>query len=281
MGSSFGAKFPTGFRSAPRKRVDGPVSFTPMYRTIDTKFWTDLKIRALPSEQKLLMLYLITNPLTHVSGLYRLPLVLLIHETSVPHDRAVQVLTAIETAGLCRYDYENEVVWVVNMLRYQGRGKQIRKAVENHLPSLHDSPLVEQFLTHYHDWGIVYRMKGVRIPQSSNPSPVPDPVPVRKGVQGETNGFDVFWSVYPRKEAKQKAREAWERIKLPPTLPVLLQAVAEQKTWPQWMKDGGTFIPHPTTWLNGRRWEDVRPTAPGDWHKSEAVRKLEAKIDGR
>ena len=25
---------------------------------------------------------------------------------------------------------------------------------------------------------------------------------------------------------------------------------------PDWKKNGGQFIPHPSTWLNNRRWED-------------------------
>ncbi|MNH08813.1 hypothetical protein D3C79_682460 [compost metagenome] len=28
-----------------------------------------------------------------------------------------------------------------------------------------------------------------------------------------------------------------------------------------WTKDGGQFIPHAATWLNGKRWEDELPTA--------------------
>ena len=24
----------------------------------------------------------------------------------------------------------------------------------------------------------------------------------------------------------------------------------------QWARDGGRYIPHPTTWLNGERWND-------------------------
>ena len=39
-------------------------------------------------------------------------------------------------------------------------------------------------------------------------------------------------------------------------LEVLLTAIEKQKESAQWSKDNGQFIPHPTTWLNGRRWED-------------------------
>ena len=39
----------------------------------------------------------------------------------------------------------------------------------------------------------------------------------------------------------------------------MIQAVQAQRASPQWQKDGGQFIPLPSTWLNGRRWED-QPT---------------------
>ena len=35
-----------------------------------------------------------------------------------------------------------------------------------------------------------------------------------------------------------------------------MSAIEAQKKSPQWTKDGGQFIPHPATWLNGKRWED-------------------------
>ena len=66
--------------------------------------------------------------------------------------------------------------------------------------------------------------------------------------------FDQFWQAYPRKEGKQKAIAAFERVTV--ALPVLLEALEKQKKSAQWVKDGGVFIPHPATWLNGKRWED-------------------------
>lgn len=66
--------------------------------------------------------------------------------------------------------------------------------------------------------------------------------------------FDAFWEAYPRKEGKQKAKAAFEKVNVP--LDVLLNAIEQQKESAQWSKDNGQFIPHPTTWLNGKRWED-------------------------
>ena len=67
--------------------------------------------------------------------------------------------------------------------------------------------------------------------------------------------FDKFWSAYPRKAGnKQKAFEAFKKAGV--SLEILLDAIENQKQSSQWSKDNGQFIPHPTTWLNGKRWED-------------------------
>ena len=67
--------------------------------------------------------------------------------------------------------------------------------------------------------------------------------------------FDKFWSAYPRKAgSKQKAFEAFKKAGV--SLEILLDAIENQKQSSQWSKDNGQFIPHPTTWLNGKRWED-------------------------
>ncbi len=66
--------------------------------------------------------------------------------------------------------------------------------------------------------------------------------------------FEIFWKAYPRKVGKQKAIKAFQKVKV--SVDVLLNAIAEQKQSAQWKKNGGEFIPHPSTWLNEGRWED-------------------------
>jgi len=34
----------------------------------------------------------------------------------------------------------------------------------------------------------------------------------------------------------------------------------------EWVRDGGKFVPHPTSWLRGRRWEDEIEPACGEVH---------------
>jgi hypothetical protein len=70
-------------------------------------------------------------------------------------------------------------------------------------------------------------------------------------------GFDRFYKLYPRKQNPQAAKQAWK--KLAPSADLqeqILTALAKQATSIDWLKSGGQFIPHPASWLNGKRWED-------------------------
>ena len=74
--------------------------------------------------------------------------------------------------------------------------------------------------------------------------------------------FVRFWAAYPRKEAKQKAHTVFLQLKPnEQMLQEMLKAIDRQKTCDQWQEAGGRYVPYPTTWLSGRRWEDEPPKA--------------------
>jgi hypothetical protein len=120
-----------------------------MYRTIETSMWTDAKFRGLPAPARLLFLYLITNPHAHVSGIYYLPDVMLLHESGVKSEALNTVWDTLSKSGLARRDQNAEIVWVTNMLRYQGRGEKNEKSAAKQLESLHNSSLIQDYLNHY------------------------------------------------------------------------------------------------------------------------------------
>lgn len=79
------------------------------------------------------------------------------------------------------------------------------------------------------------------------------------------DGFDEFWSVYPRKVGIGDARKAWKQtVKVRPDVSVLVASVEMAKAG--WLDP--KFIPYPASWLRGHRWADnaVQP--------SEVVRSL-------
>ncbi|MCF5179611.1 phage replication protein [Pseudomonas syringae] len=75
--------------------------------------------------------------------------------------------------------------------------------------------------------------------------------------------FPKFWKLYPNKKGKAAAEKAWKKIKVTDDLFTLIaQGLAKQCVSLAWTKDGGQFVPHPATWLNGKRWEDeVQPAS--------------------
>lgn len=69
--------------------------------------------------------------------------------------------------------------------------------------------------------------------------------------------FVQFWDKYPKKKGRQSAEKAFQKVAPDESLfKIMLNAIEEQKKSAEWQKDNGQYIPHPATWLNGRRWED-------------------------
>jgi DNA-binding MarR family transcriptional regulator len=73
--------------------------------------------------------------------------------------------------------------------------------------------------------------------------------------------FNEFWQAYPKKRDKARARKSFFKIKnLSDVFPHLMQGLEQQKASADWKKDGGKYIPLPSSWLNGERWEDELTT---------------------
>lgn len=79
------------------------------------------------------------------------------------------------------------------------------------------------------------------------------------GSENGTPGFEQWWITYPRKVGKRKAKEAWKRLRRAKELPPAAEVIAATERLARstdWTKEGGKYIPHPTTWLNRGGWED-------------------------
>jgi hypothetical protein len=77
----------------------------------------------------------------------------------------------------------------------------------------------------------------------------------KKETYSASAGFDIFWDLYPRKKDKGKSLIWWKKnvknqIRHNDIINGLMKHLPEFKNKEQ------RFVPHPTTWLNGKRWED-------------------------
>lgn len=73
--------------------------------------------------------------------------------------------------------------------------------------------------------------------------------------------FEEFWKAYPRKTNKGFARKVFDKLKVDEELlQKMVKSINQQKNSEQWKNP--QYIPHPSTWLNGERWEDeIQSTA--------------------
>lgn len=86
--------------------------------------------------------------------------------------------------------------------------------------------------------------------------------------------FDTFWSIYPAKVGKDKARPAWVRAvsrcvsrfddSAAAEAFIVERAEAFSKSP---VGQSGQYCPHPTTWLNGGRYDDD----PATWNRTESA----------
>lgn len=89
----------------------------------------------------------------------------------------------------------------------------------------------------------------------TQPSAEPSPASVSAN---EPTDFAAFWDAYLRKVARPRALRAWKAQR--PPLAAVLADLARRR--PTWITAEPRHIPHPATYLNDRRWEDVESAGP-------------------
>ncbi len=78
-----------------------------------------------------------------------------------------------------------------------------------------------------------------------------------KAVCEYSEDFLMFWKEYPKKVGKGEAFKKWKKERISGAdLSDILNALKWQKSTDVWRKNGGQFIPNPSTYISQRRWED-------------------------
>lgn len=242
---------------------------------IHPSFWSDPEIEQQPSDIKLCALWLITNSQTSVIGICEASPRRFVFETGLKAtvlDRVCEALPGTFT----RF---GSSILIRNFIRHQfGTGEALTKnnyfkAMVRTYRSVRENDVRKAVLAEYPEFESAEEglSKGL-------PSPTQGVLDPKEGIGREGKGkeggsaeggeseppgtFQQFWDAYPRKEDKGKARKAWKTHNCAPLVDLILATVERYKKTDQWQKDAGQFIPHPTTWLNGKRWED-EPAASG------------------
>lgn len=146
------------------------------YSRVSPSFWvgnTGRQIRSLGTECQVVAMYLLTSPHSNMLGLYYIPIPYISHETGIPFEGASKALRSLENVGFCHYHSESEVIWVVEMAKYQigetlSENDKRVKGVENELERVPKCPLIKDFIERY---GEAYHLKFK--PENASPSEAP------------------------------------------------------------------------------------------------------------
>lgn len=115
--------------------------------------------------------------------------------------------------------------------------------------------------------------------QNENPGTRTQEEPSSADADAIDSEFDGFWRTYPRRVGKKSALGAYRRARKDASEATIAAGLRSQL--PDLKGRALDKVPHPTTWLNQRRWEDdpAHAAQPGDRTRHSDT--LEGSHDGR
>lgn len=97
-------------------------------RVINTKFWDDNYIVSLNAEEKLVFLYLLTNPLTNIAGCYEIGLSRIAFDTTIPAVTIMKIFEKFSEAG--KVTYRDGWVVIHNFIKNQANNPKVKIGIE-------------------------------------------------------------------------------------------------------------------------------------------------------
>lgn len=104
-------------------------------RYLNTAFWDDLYISELDPIEKLLYIYLLTNPCTNISGAYQIKINRAALDTGIDKDMVLKIFARFQNDEKIFYD--NGWMVIRNFVKHQNIGSAlVKKGIENELKNV-------------------------------------------------------------------------------------------------------------------------------------------------
>jgi len=97
-------------------------------RMVNTKFWVDGFISNLDPIEKLLYLYLLTNPSTNIAGIYEIPIKNIAVDTGIDKEMVIKIFKRFEDEG--KIKYKDGWLVIKNFIKHQKINPKITKGIE-------------------------------------------------------------------------------------------------------------------------------------------------------
>ncbi|MBV8470696.1 MAG: hypothetical protein JOY60_12665 [Burkholderiaceae bacterium] len=260
-----------------------------IYRRLSVRMYGDEKfLRLSPAEPsgQSLWIYLLTGPHTAaIPGLFVIGRAALAENLGWCDEGFAKAFAEVFREGLCEFDQKSRLWFIPNAIKHNmPANPNVVRSWRESLSMLPECELRARAFEHIR--AVLFSLSdsfGKAFDEASGkPSPKPLSKPSRKtspkqeqkqkqeyisphshaGSDADEDSFAQFWAAYPRKVGKAQALKVFKKLGVNAALLAQIrQALGRQCRSEQWTKDGGQFIPHPTTWLNGNRWEDEVPVS--------------------
>lgn len=204
-------------------------------------------IEGLTPNQKLLFLYLLTNPSSNILGIYKISIQRMCFETGLDKGIVEKALKAFES--LRKTFYSDGFIIIANHLKHQSLNPNMKVNIYNDYKLLPNSLKDKLNINALKDFESL--SKGLATLRKIE-------IEIESEIEIENSDdfyFEKFWNQYNKKVGDKKKIEAkWiklkqsDRDKIFETLPLFLSGIKDKQ-----------FQPYPETYLNNRRWEDEIP----------------------
>lgn len=207
-------------------------------RQVDTIFWRDGYTANLDPSEKLVFLYLLTNPDTNISGIYQIPLKTIAADTGFDKEIISLIMNRFEKDK--KIKYENGWVAFKNFIKHQnekspkiveGIKSEMLKAPESLRRWVQDNENLEGIDTLSHLNSNINSNLNINSKSKE-----------LSGVQ--IIEFESFWKMYDKKVNRIKCEKLWQKIN-PDSYNIIITHVADYvKSTPdkKFRKDPGTYL---------------------------------------
>jgi len=183
-------------------------------RSVNTKFWDDPFIENLNPSEKLLFLYLLTNPLSNLLGVYEITIKRICYDTSLTNETVSKGLKRFENEKKAFY-FQNYII-LPNWLKNQRLNSNMKIAVAKEFNAL-PNELKDNILSNGSE-GLQNDSKGfetIRECLDKYEIEIEEEIEIEKG--SEKIDFNIFWDSYHsitslKKTDLDAAKKYWKKI---------------------------------------------------------------------
>ena len=258
-----------------------------VFTKVERGYWQDEFILELTPEQKFFYLYLMTNNKVNTLGAYVFPLTMSTVELGYNKETVLKLLDHFAQVGKIIWDETTKEVFLLNWpKRNWNRKTATLRSLKKDFDALKSPVLREKISAMLSAFSSESTEESTKEQKGTNGNNEE-----REGTSGNNGdilagrkenrekrienrekekekedagtvfdaaaAFEIFYKAYPNKKNVKTARTRWEKMKVTPELyREIMEGLERAKNSQEWGKDGGAYIPHPATWLNGEGWKN-------------------------